>query len=274
MDGGSTDGSIEIIGKYEPWLTYWVSEQDNGQSNAINKGFAQATGQVLAWLNSDDTYLPDTVSTAMYHLLQRPEWAAVYGTCEVIDSSGMVVGRFAGREFDLCTMLHSWSSPIPQPSCFFRRVAFQDVGLIDETLHWCMDIDLWARLGLCYALGFAPSLKACYRVHSEAKSVRAPLDTLREWKVVCDKVKSNDRVGPEIRKAATEQVIPYLRLASQLHKEGHSHKARSLLTSTVLRYPWKLSRGYWTPVARVMLSSSAFDLFQRMRHLLSSLQVL
>ena len=273
MDGGSTDGSVEIIEKYEPWLAYWVSEKDQGQSDAINKGFARATGEVLAWLNSDDTYLPKTLQIAIYHLQQRPEWAIVYGVCKIIDSRGKVVGQFTGSEFDLRRMLRTWSSPIPQPSSFFRRVAFQNVGLLDETLHWCMDIDLWARLGLRYGFGFVPDLKACYRVHSEAKSIKSPLDTFREWKVVCDKLKSDGSIPQEIRNAAAKQVIPYVRLATEFHKEGHIQKARSLLASTVLRYPWKIPRGYWTPVARVMLSNSVFNLFLRTLRLLRSLEV-
>lgn len=268
-DGGSTDGSVEVIRDYERWLAYWVSEKDQGQSHAINKGFTRATGDFWAWLNSDDIYLPNTVSTAMYHLQEHPEWAIVYGSCEIIDSDGIIVGQFTGREFDLHRMLRTWSPPIPQPGSFFRRVALQDVGLLDETLHWGMDLDLWARLGVRYRLGFVPNLKAHYRVHPGAKADRStPEHFFDDWRVVCDKLRSDDSVPREIRNAATKQVIPYARRAIQLHKEGHIREARSLLASTVLRYPWKIPRGYWTPMAQVMLSGSVFGIFANVRRLL------
>ena len=171
-DGGSTDGSVEVIRDYERWLAYWVSEKDQGQSHAINKGFTRATGDFWAWLNSDDIYLPNTVSTAMYHLQEHPEWAIVYGSCEIIDSDGIIVGQFTGREFDLHRMLRTWSPPIPQPGSFFRRVALQDVGLLDETLHCQLDYDFFLRLSYRYPSRYVPLCIGAFRRYPEQKTHR------------------------------------------------------------------------------------------------------
>ena len=88
VDGGSTDGSVEIIKRYEDQLAWWVSERDQGQTDAINKGFARATGDILAWLNSDDTYEPGAVSAAVKYLQEHPEVGMVYGDCNYIDENG------------------------------------------------------------------------------------------------------------------------------------------------------------------------------------------
>src|SRR5512136_1965980 len=98
MDGGSTDGSLEIIKKYESRLTGWVSEKDHGQTDAINKGFSRARGDILAWLNSDDTYEINAVREAVAYLRERPEIGLVYGDANFIDESGRIIGRFPAAQ--------------------------------------------------------------------------------------------------------------------------------------------------------------------------------
>ncbi|GAI34604.1 unnamed protein product, partial [marine sediment metagenome] len=93
MDGGSTDDSVEIIRKYEPWLTYWVSEPDRGQAHAIDKGFARSTGEILAWLNSDDTYLPGAIAKSVRLLNDDPNAEAICGGELQIDSQGIVIAE-------------------------------------------------------------------------------------------------------------------------------------------------------------------------------------
>lgn len=98
IDGGSTDGSLEIIKKYADRISYWVSEKDKGQTDALNKGFAASHGSILAWLNSDDTYRPGAIRAAVEYLSRHPQVGMVYGDLDFIDENGKVVGKFPPRK--------------------------------------------------------------------------------------------------------------------------------------------------------------------------------
>jgi glycosyltransferase involved in cell wall biosynthesis len=146
IDGGSDDGSVEVIKKYEDSLAYWVSEDDDGQSDAINKGFRKATGDIVAWLNSDDLYFPHAVSTAVKHFQNNANLGLFYADCVFIDAHGDFIRYFTEREeFDLDRLL-SFSDFIMQPTTFFSREKLFEVGLLDEDRHFTMDWDLWCRL--------------------------------------------------------------------------------------------------------------------------------
>ena len=145
IDGGSDDGSVEVIEKYTDKLAYWVSEPDKGQTDAINKGFAQAKGEVLAWLNSDDTYLPDAVSTAMDYLMAHPETGLVYGDTNFIDENDDLMGLFPARQTSH-TRIRRGFVHIPQQSAFWRSDLWKQVGPLDPTFYFAMDYDLWVRL--------------------------------------------------------------------------------------------------------------------------------
>ncbi|MBC7078479.1 MAG: glycosyltransferase, partial [Synergistales bacterium] len=98
LDGGSTDGSVELIRKYEPWLAYWVSERDEGQADAINRGWRRSTGEILAYLNSDDVYAPGAIHRAVIYLLAHPNAVAVVGSYKLIDAEGKVLRTVSARE--------------------------------------------------------------------------------------------------------------------------------------------------------------------------------
>jgi glycosyltransferase involved in cell wall biosynthesis len=148
IDGGSGDESVEIIKKYHDRLAYWVSEPDAGQSNAINKGFARATGTILAWLNSDDCYLPGTLETISEAALTHPEAGAFVGAGDLVDPMGQLICRKRpSRDITLET-LYEWmrGADFNQPSCFFRDTAWRAVGPLDESIHIAFDVDLWMRM--------------------------------------------------------------------------------------------------------------------------------
>lgn len=168
-DGGSTDGTLSILRKYEDRLT-WFSEPDKGQSDAINKGFQRSHGEILAWLNSDDTYLPGAVRTAAHYLAVDPEVAMVYGDCNMVDEQGQVVGQSIWVEdFDLRRLVEDLDY-IYQPTTFFRRQAFEGVGMLDIGLHYCMDYDLWIRIGKKYPVRHIPHVLANIRVYPQTKT--------------------------------------------------------------------------------------------------------
>ncbi|MBE0409924.1 MAG: glycosyltransferase [Anaerolineales bacterium] len=172
VDGGSTDGSLEIIKGYAEHLAWWVSEPDRGQTDAINKGFARARGDVLAWLNSDDTYLPGAISEAVAFLSANPEAGMVYGDANLIDEDGRLIGKFPARQTDYKHLMRGHVH-IPQQASFFRSELWRQVGPLDPTFFFAMDYDLWVRLAKIAPLCYHPRLWANFRLHGGAKSVAA-----------------------------------------------------------------------------------------------------
>lgn len=143
VDGGSSDGSVEIIREYQHHLAWWASEKDRGQSDALNKGFARATGEIVNWLCSDDLLLPGTLIKVGTVFSQDPAIDAVVGAAEFRFLTEGRTERQAPSidQFDLFPIL----CPFAQPSCFFRRSLFEAAGGLDESLHYAMDLDLWTR---------------------------------------------------------------------------------------------------------------------------------
>jgi hypothetical protein len=169
VDGGSTDNTLEFLARYGSRLQ-WISEPDQGQSHAINKGFRRARGEVLAWLNSDDIYLPGAVRSAVEHLTEHPDCAMVYGDGYLIDEEGQVTRRFPATEpFDLWKLVYGVDY-ILQQSAFFRREAVEAVGYLDERLYWGMDWDLFIRIGKRFRVDYLPKAMASLREHETAKT--------------------------------------------------------------------------------------------------------
>jgi glycosyltransferase involved in cell wall biosynthesis len=172
VDGGSTDGSRDLLEKYSRRLSWWVSEKDRGQTDAINKGFARARGDVLAWLNSDDTYQPGAVREAVDFLQANPQVGLVYGDASYIDENGRVIGRFPAAQTDYRRLREGYVH-IPQQSAFFRANLWRKVGPLDASFYFAMDYDLWVRLAREAPLVYHPRLWANFRLHSDAKTIAA-----------------------------------------------------------------------------------------------------
>jgi len=173
VDGGSTDGSVDIIRRYADRLAWWVSEKDRGQTDAINKGFAKAKGDVLAWLNSDDTYEPHAVTEAVAFLRSRPEVGLVYGEANLIDESGGVIGRFPAAQTDYKRLRRGYVH-IPQQAAFWRADLWKKVGPLDPSFYFAMDYDLWVRLAHISRLEYLPGRTwANFRLHAQGKTIAA-----------------------------------------------------------------------------------------------------
>ena len=162
VDGGSTDGSVDIIKKYADRLAWWVSEPDRGQTDAINKGFARVRGDILAWINSDDTYEPGAVSAAVDVMQSKPEVGVVYGDTNFIDGSGRVTGRFPAAQTDYARLRRGYVH-IPQQASFFRADLWKKVGPLDPSFFFAMDYDLWVRLACLAPVLYVPRTWANFR---------------------------------------------------------------------------------------------------------------
>jgi len=168
INGGSTDGSVEIIKKYEKYLTYWVSEKDKGMYEAINKGLKIASGDILAYLNSDDLYLPNTIQTVVDYFQKHPEILLIYGDCTFIDAEGDFLytyhfPNFNWRKF----VVLNWSS-IPQPATFWRKEVHKKIGYFDPIFKMAGDFDFFARVGKSFRIKHVKKSLAQFRVHNES----------------------------------------------------------------------------------------------------------
>ena len=172
VDGGSTDHSVDIIRRYADRLTGWVSEKDRGQTDAINKGFARATGEILAWINSDDTYEPGAVSAAVEFLREHPEVGMVYGDCNYINEQGEVIGRFHSKQTSYRRIRQGYNH-IPQQTMFFRAELWKQLGPLDPSFHFAMDYDLWTRISARSEIKYVPQTWANFRLHTSAKTLMA-----------------------------------------------------------------------------------------------------
>ena len=172
VDGGSTDGSVDIIQRYADRFAWWISEKDRGQTDAINKGFARAKGDILAWLNSDDTYEPHAISDAVELLQGRPDVGLVYGDANFIDENGCIIGRFPAAQTNYRRLRRGYVH-IPQQASFWRSDLWKKVGPLDPSFYFAMDYDLWVRLAAQASVQYTPRLWANFRLHTQGKTVAA-----------------------------------------------------------------------------------------------------
>ena len=173
VDGGSTDGTVDVIKKYESKLAWWVSEKDKGQTDAINKGFARANGEILAWVNSDDTYEPGAVSAAVKYLQEHPEVGMVYADCNFVNEDGHVIGKFGSAQTDY-RLLRQGYVHIPQQTMFVRTGLWKQVGPLDPSFYFAMDYDLWTRIAARAELRYLPGqVWANFRLHTSGKTIAA-----------------------------------------------------------------------------------------------------
>lgn len=197
IDGGSTDGSAEIIRKYESRLAYWVSEKDKGQSHAIRIGFDRATGAILAWLNSDDIYLPGTLRRVGEAFRTDPGLSVLYGNRYLIDEKDAIIGerrltRYV-RHLSPAGLLYGGFG-IYQPASFWTRQAYLSVGGVDVQFEHCMDNDLFVRLALAGAeFEFAREYLAGFRVHPRSKTSTLSEVAARERALIRSKYAAGSR---------------------------------------------------------------------------------
>ncbi len=173
MDGGSADNTVEILRKYSKKIK-WVSEPDEGQADAVNKGFKMAKGEILGWLNSDDTYNSGAISTAVAHFLVNSDLIMTYGDADFIDIEGNITRKYHTEPFSLQRLADVCF--ICQPTVFLRHKVIEKIGMLDINLHTCMDYDYWIRTGKIFNVNKISYLKGAVlansRKYNETKTCR------------------------------------------------------------------------------------------------------
>jgi glycosyltransferase involved in cell wall biosynthesis len=174
MDGGSTDGTVEILKKYADRII-WKSEKDNGQSDAINKGLRIATGDIIAYLNSDDTYAPGTFEKIRLFFQEHPGKKWAYGKCRIIDADDQEIRKpitayknFLLKNYSYAKLLSE--NFISQPATFWKREIHAEMGFFNESEHYCMDYEFWLRIGQKYSAGVIRDYLANFRYYATSKS--------------------------------------------------------------------------------------------------------
>jgi len=216
IDGGSSDGSVDIILKYADHLAYWVSEPDKGQSDAINKGLKRATGQILAWLNSDDLYYPGTVQTAVDVFRRLPEIGFMFGSAMFVEEDDTPRYVYPGVDRPFFHKLQYWRGwDIPQPTLFFRKRVLDEFGGLDESFRYALDYEWLLRVSRTTPAYCSDAVLATYRLHGGSKT--------GHWQA------SKHLFHDECAKAVRKHVPPSSRLYWQWQAARAIHKVQMLL---------------------------------------------
>jgi glycosyltransferase involved in cell wall biosynthesis len=179
LDGGSTDDSRSILERYDAFLSHWESAPDAGQSDALNRGFNRASGEIVGWVNSDDLLSPGAISASVQALMAAPDAGFSYGDWALIDADSRVTGYETPPQVTNAGLLDRLQSYVAQPTLFFRKSALDEVGLLDPDLHLIMDFDLLLRLTTRFEGVRATGEIARFRLHSDAKT---PTLQTRAWR--------------------------------------------------------------------------------------------
>jgi glycosyltransferase involved in cell wall biosynthesis len=189
IDGMSTDGTVELLRNYsnssEKDKVFWLSEKDRGQSEALNKGFRRAKGDIIGWLNSDDRYLPGCFAQVVEAFEQNPDVDIIYGDYRIVDESGSVIQIKHEIEFSKFILLYHRVLYIPTTSTFFRRRVFRENNWLEESLQYAMDLELFIRLATKgYRFKHIPKVLADFRLQPASKTCSSPDGQRREHRQI------------------------------------------------------------------------------------------
>lgn len=248
IDGGSTDGTVEFL-QSQPHLV-WVSEPDCGQSHALNKGFRRARGEIIGWLNADDSYQPGSVTTAVRYLMDHQDVYLIYSDLQIIDEDSQPVGITKAQPFDLNTFI--FSNYINQPTVFMRRRIIEKLGGVDENLHYTMDRELWLRAGLVFNMRYLQDqVLANFRLCRGTKSFEQTPGFQVEWLNVMERAfqtPSFSKVPQSTKRRALQKTKAQYHVANMIQAiEQHDRKImfRHLIRATIHDPRLIINRGTW-----------------------------
>lgn len=234
IDGKSSDETISILNRYQESLS-WLSERDEGQSDALNKGLRLSSGEVIGWLNADDTYNANAISDAVTFLSNNPNVGMTYANCHIIDGEGKIIDRFEPGAFDLKKQLTE--NIIPQPTIFVRRNILKELGFVRNDLHFVMDYDLWLRIGRKYLILKNGGWPANFRIAKGSKTTSNPrqfcIENLVVLKGFFDKIEMHDPLNDIYDQAFA---MAHWRVAIACYREGDVQVGQEHLKKATIKH--------------------------------------
>jgi glycosyltransferase involved in cell wall biosynthesis len=242
VDGGSTDGSVDIIKKYADRLAWWVSEKDSGQADAINKGFVHAHGEIVAWLNSDDYYLPGAISAVVKAFAVHPEAAMIYGNMLAVDEHDQVINTLIYRQLSLEDLL--CFQIVGQPAVFIRASAFRKAGGLDTSFHCLLDHQLWIKLAAYGEILHVPQTWAAARFHAAAKNRARAVEFGREAFRILEWVSSQPNLAAVLAHVSRRARASAQRVDARYLLDGGQpwHALQAWMRALVIHPPTALAR--------------------------------
>ena len=255
MDGGSSDGTVTIARAHEPRIHVY-SERDRGQSDAINKGWRLATGDILTWLNADDQYFPDTINRAVRYFEANPEAMWLYGNVAFIDSTGAPFQmRHNNAKWDYTRLLQQGNF-IPQPSTFLRREVIEEFGYLREDLHYVMDHEYWLRIGRTICGHWVPEVRSRMIRTREAKTEAGGIKRMHEIEAMLSEY-GYQGIPSQMRSLWTQV---HLEDMPRQIRRGHLRQAMEALRG-VVRYPGTLPKA----LGKALLYQMPYSMEVRLR---------
>ncbi len=239
IDGSSTDGSVDIIKKYEPWLTYWVSEPDKGQAHAINKGLKMATGEIVAWLNSDDYYEVSVMSKIAKKFTELASMDLIYGNKKRVDNKSAFINLYVPEEFNYSNLL--FYNFIPQESCFWKRSLHAELGYLSEDYTYAMDYDLWLRWGVRKKFLHADEVYASQRVHYDSKTTMNIQAGISEFLEILERLFRSEKPLPSEIKLKRNKVLRHINeRVAHLYFTKDIKKSRKYFLRSIYHSPLRI----------------------------------
>ncbi len=243
VDDGSTDGSVEIVERYADRLHWWRRQENAGQVAAINRGFEHTTGELLAYLNSDDTLLPGAVSELVAEFEADPDLVMVYGDALYTDAGSNRTGYLTSRDWDPPAMVRNCDNHVVQPSSMWTRAAWEQAGPFDERGYYFFDFEFYLRLSALGPVKRVPKPWSTYREHPASKTVGDQLGKARDYLRFADEFLTSDRLPAELRPYARQgRASARVAAANNLYGQLELGSARRWLWEALALHPQSASR--------------------------------
>jgi glycosyltransferase involved in cell wall biosynthesis len=266
MDGGSTDGSVDIIQGFSNGIAFWKSEADRGQADAINQGLEMASGEIVAWINSDDAYLPGAVEQAVSALAKLPEAGMVYGDGIMVGTELEILDRHRYPQLSLVDLLSF--EVLLQPAVFMRKRVLEEVGFLDTSYDFILDHELWIRIASRYPIKHVSSFWALERTHADAKTIALAEKFVHEAERMIAEAEDSSVLGPVVKDNRNRIVAGLSVFTARRLIDAKQHRqALSRITRAISQHPLTVAR-YWYKWVQAAFSTLGLDpVFMRYRRI-------